>query len=487
MSITFKEIADNIKEPGYYAEIDGSLANIGLSGKESVGLIIGQKLESGSALVNQLYSAVDEDEVIELFGKGSEIHRQAKYFFNNNAYNLLKFIAVEQKTGLAATYNLELTASAVKAGMLNLMIAENQVQIDIAEGDTAENIIAALIVAINAEAMNPVIASAIEAKPTEILLTAKHKGECGNKINIQLDYYKGQKTASGVKLVVKSVTEGSGNASLMETLAAIGDEYFTDAFSTYADDANLRLVRAFLEERFTALNCNEATFYFGFNGTFSECITKAAEINSLHIVLIPTIESISMPESVVGAAVGNIAYRTQNIPGLQYRNMKLKGILPSNINFTFKERNLLLNNGVGTLKKDNSGNLYLNRVATTYLTKDNGVASETYLDLWYVKLVSYLRYSYLNYMAECFPCYKLADDDFEVAPGQEVATPLVISGATIALAKIWLKAALIQDIAGFMARLKTIIHPSDGNRADQLLGPKLINNLIILAAKIQHI
>ncbi len=36
MSVTYKDIANNLKWPVFYAEIDASLARRGLSGKKSV-------------------------------------------------------------------------------------------------------------------------------------------------------------------------------------------------------------------------------------------------------------------------------------------------------------------------------------------------------------------------------------------------------------------------------------------------------------------
>ena len=152
MSVTYKEIANNLKVPGVYAEIDASLARRGLSGKESVGLIIGQKSD-GTAEYNKVYQAADLNAVLELAGAGSEIHRMAAAWFNNNKSNALKIMAVEQKEGVAATFNLTVSADKASAGMINLMIAGYPVRVTVEADATTDILQNALVEAINAETM----------------------------------------------------------------------------------------------------------------------------------------------------------------------------------------------------------------------------------------------------------------------------------------------------------------------------------------------
>ncbi len=75
--IDYNEIS-NTKVPGCYCEIDNSLASAGLSGKPSVGLLIGQALD-GTLGKNTLSGVIsDADQLIALAGEGSELHRMAK-------------------------------------------------------------------------------------------------------------------------------------------------------------------------------------------------------------------------------------------------------------------------------------------------------------------------------------------------------------------------------------------------------------------------
>lgn len=483
MAYTFKEIADSYKVPGRYVEVDESFASLGLAGKESVGLIIGQKNDSAPMEFNRVYKAFNADEVAELAGIGSEIHRIATSWFETNGYNLLKFIAVEQTGGQAATYNLEVAAENAKAGQINLMIAGLLIALDVNEADTAADIAAALIEAINDNSLLPVTAAATEGQATKIVLTAKHKGEAYNNIPMSLNFYDGQKTAGGVTVTIAKGSEGSGNASLMAVLAALGDEYFSDCVTDYFDEPNIRLLRSILEKRFTALIDNPAVVHIGFQGTYAEYITKAAAINCPHIILHPVCEGECMADEFAAASAGLIAYRSQVNPGLSYYGMKLGNILPSKQAFDSTERNLMLNNGVSSVYRDTAGNLYLERPVTTYTKKSTGQKTEAYLDVFTIKLVEYLRYSLVTYMAERFPNYKLADDDFPVEPGQEIATPTIVKAELMAWGKMCQKAGLIERLETVL----TSINDANKNRMDALIRPNLINNMLQLAVKMQQI
>lgn len=169
----FNEITQT-RVPGAYCEIDNSLANRGLPGKPSAGLLIGQKL-AGLLEYNKISGQITSaDQVIPLAGEGSELHRMAESWFKNNKQSKLYIIAVEQTEGTAAVYHLAIAATKVQAGMLNLMIGGREIRLTINEGDTAADITTALIAKINANVMLPVTAAAVSEKDTEINLTAKH-------------------------------------------------------------------------------------------------------------------------------------------------------------------------------------------------------------------------------------------------------------------------------------------------------------------------
>ena len=323
----FNEITQT-RVPGVYCEIDNSLANQGLSGKPSAGLLIGQKL-AGLLEYNKISGLITSaDQLIPLAGEGSELHRMATAWFKNNKQSKLYIIAVEQTEGTAAVYHLAVTVTKVQAGMLYLMIGGREVQLTINEGDTAADITAALIAKINADVMLPVTAAAVSEKDTEINLTAKHKGEASNFIDIRLNYYDGETTAPGLELTVTQPTQGAGNASLADTIAALGDFYAPTIVSSYIDAANIRLLKEEITRRFGAMVNNESSVYMVFKGTLNEMLTKVESINNQCFSVMMDYKSPNMPEERAARYAAISAIEFQKDPARQIAGLELVGDLP---------------------------------------------------------------------------------------------------------------------------------------------------------------
>lgn len=483
MSITFNEIGQ-VKTPGVYCEIDNSLAIQGLTGKESCGLFIGRKSSNGTAEFNKVYPIYNSTTAAKLGGIGSELHRAAIEWFKLNPYNALKLVAVEQKDGQAAAYTLEITAESAKAGEVYLMIAGISFTIDVSESMSTEDLAAAIIDAVNEELTCPVTAAKGEGN-NKVVLTAKNKGTAGNDIDVRLNYYSSQETAEGVVINISQTAEGSGNASLEDTIAALGDEYFTDMATTLTDEANLKLLRTMLDKRFSAMIRNESTLYLAEKGTMSDLMTLSEKMNSPHIVLAENYQTPTEPFIRAIRLAAICAREAQLDPARQYRTLVLEDDLPANKPLTASERDILLSHGVATFITDSSGNVAIERITTTYQKSSLGSKDESYLDLTTVKTLIYLRWSYVERMQLKYPRHKLAGDNYEVRPGQAIATPKVIAAEALALAKDWLAAGLIEEYDSFKDSMVTERNALDVNRIDQLLRPDIINNLMVIACKIQ--
>ena len=236
---------------------------------------------------------------------------------------------------------------------------------------------------------------------------------------------------------------------------------------------------------FGAMVCNESTLYIASNGSYAELATLSSSLNSEHIVLVENYKAPQMPEVRAAEVAAICAYEAQQDPARQYRSLVLNGDLPSKTPFKSDERNLLLNHGVATTLTDSVGNVTIERIVTTYQKNAVGAADEDYLDLTTVKTLIYLRYSYIKRMGEKFPRHKLADDSYPVEAGQAIATPTVIKAEAVALASDWLKAGLIENLDDFKEGIVSERNALDVNRVDQLLQPDIINNLMVIACKIQ--
>lgn len=486
MNITFNEIYDS-KIPGVFCEIDNSMASAGLPGKVAVGLLIGQKLE-GSLEPGQVSELISQaDQVIPLVGNGSELHRMTVAWKAKNKANKLYVIAVPQIDGVAAEYNLAVTAENAKPGMLNLMIAAREINLTINEDDTAEDIAAALILKINANAMLPVKATPVADKLSEIKLAAKHKGENGNFIDIRLNYFAGQKTAAGVGLIITKTKEGIGNSSIAEVIAALGDGYFTDIVTSYTDAANLKLLRTELKRRFNAMVNRESVAYFVTKGTLNTMLTSVNGLNHQCFSPLMDYKSPNMPEERAARYGAIAAIEFQKDPNRQIATLVLDGDLPAAEELTAEERNMLLNAGISTTLTNVNGETAIEREVTAYRTNDQGATDGSYFDLPTTKATIYMRWSWVERMCRKFNRYKLADDGFKVEPGQLIVTPSILAAETIAWAEDLKNAGIVEDIASFAQSIQSLRDNSDPERVNMLFQPNLINNLRIIAGKLQFI
>ena len=480
----FDEIEDTYI-PGCYVEIDNSLANQGLNGKEGIGLLIGQKL-AGELPYNTLSPLVrSADEAAKLAGTGSELHRMAKAWFRYNGKNKLYLIAPEQTEGTAAVYKLTVTAEAAKDGMINLLIGGQAVKYTVSEGNTAAEIATGIAQKINAMAELPVTAATGDAGA--LTLTAKHSGENGNFIDIRLNYFDGETTAAGVSVDSEQITKGAGNVSLEETIAALGDAKITAVATSYTDMAHLKLLEAEVKRRFNAMVCNEMCVYAVLKGTLSEMITAKGQINHQCIGFLMDYKSPNMPEerAAVYAAVSTLEY--QKDPARQIATLELPGDVPAKTELTANERNMLLTEGIGTVVVNANGNTAIEREATAYRHNSLGAFDKSYFDMTTTQTLIYLRFSYVERICSKYQRYKLANDDYEVAPGQKVVTPLVLKAEILALAEDWYRAGLVEDLSAFKETLISERSLNDPERINQLLQPNIVNNLRIVAGKLQFI
>lgn len=483
MPVSFNEIPQT-RVPGVYVEIDNSGALKNLPGKASVGLIIGQKTTgSATALSPRLVTASDNPAL--LFGAGSECARMVKAWRETNTFNTLYVLPVTASSGTAAVYTLTATvAQSPSAGTVCLYIGGQRITVDVTSATTAATLHTAIAAKISASPDLPVTA---QSGDDGVVITAKAKGEVGNNIDISLNYYTGEDLPQGVTLSVSKTTSGSGNPDLSDAIAAMGDMVFTDIVCPYTDAANTALLKTEMARRFNAMERIEGTVFSGLSGTLSEIITKAEAANSPHIVYIECSKTPDPPEERAARLAGIVAYQSQIDPARQYRTLALTGSKPSKTPLTREERDLLLRSGVATAKADTGGNVLIERVVTSYRTNAAGNEDVSYLDLTTLKTLIYLRYSYVLRFEQKFPRHKLADDGYPVSDGQAVMTPLVGKGEAVALARDWYDAGLIENFAAFKESIVSERDATDTERLNQLLQPDVINNLRVVAGKIQFI
>jgi phage tail sheath gpL-like len=405
----------------------------------------------------------------------------------NNRYTESWAIPLEDAVaGVAAVGTITLGGLPTAAGVLNCYIAGQRVRVPVASAATLASIATALAAAINADTSLPVTAVAVGAVVT---LTARNKGECGNTIDIRINYYQGEVLPTGLTTVIVAMSGGAGSPDLSAAIAVMGDEWYQAIINPYTDAANMSALEAELSDRFTGTRQIDGIAYSAYRGTHGATGTFGNGRNCPHVTSMGTGLSPMPPYLWAAAYCGQAAAALSIDPARPLQTLVLAGILPpsESARWTQEERNLLLFDGIATHYVDAGGLVRIEREVSMYQTNALGVEDPSYLDITTQATISYLRYSVRARFTQKFPRHKLADDGTHYGPGQAIVTPSVLRAELIALAREWEQAGLVENLEQYKQDLIVQRNANDRNRVDVLAPPDLVNQLRILAAQVQFI
>lgn len=487
MSVSYDTIpgAGSLRKPGVYSEIDNSKA---VSGPQAVTyrrLLLGQKLIAGLAVANTLIRITSAAQADVQFGAGSMLAGMVRAVLATDTYTeLLVMPVVDNAEGVAATATITFTGPATASGTIELMIAGRHVSVGVISGDAATAIAGAAVAAINATADMPVIATAAAGILT---LTSRHKGEAGNTLNARVNYYTGQILPAGVAITLGAFAGGTGNPDLDVALAALGDEWLHAWAVPYSDAATLADIKTELNSRFGWQREIEAHAFVAARGTQGSLGTLGDSHNSPHMVVVMANDEPMPAYEKAAETMAIAAYYAAIDPARPIQNLAYTWCLPPEAaaRFTNQERNLLLFDGIATTKVGTDGTMIVERLITTYKTNLAGGADISYLDSETLFTLMFIRHDWRDYILRKYPRHKLAADGTRYGIGQAVVTPVVMKAEAIAKFREWERLGLVENMADFKANLIAERNESDPNRMDMLLPPDLVNQLRIVANKIQ--
>jgi phage tail sheath gpL-like len=356
------------------------------------------------------------------------------------------------------------------------------VQVAVASAATVASLATALAAAINADTTLPVTAGAAGGVVT---LTARHKGEVGNSLDVRVNYYNGDRTPKGLATAVAAMTGGTANPDVQGALTAIGDEQYNTIVLPYTDAASLGKIETLLSNRWGPMIQKEGQAFAAVAGTLSASTTLGTTRNSPFLTLMGAGKS---PTPVyVWAAVAAAVDAYESDPARPRQTLPLPGLLAPAIGdrWTRDERNLALYDGIATTVVDAGGNVLIERLITTYQTNAYGVADASYLDIETMRTLAYLRLTVRARISSKFPRHKLADDGTQFGVGQAVVTPNIIRAELVALFMDWMDAGLAEDLEQFKRDLLVQRDSSDPNRVDAVIPPNVINQFRVFAAQVQ--
>lgn len=483
MTLSFNQIPMSIRTPGQYIEFDNTRAVQGLPAVMHRILVVGQRLTTGSVAAGVPTRVLSAAQAEENFGRGSMLAAMLAALKEANTYTECWAVALDDNgAGVAATGTVTLGGAPTEAGTLNLYVGGKAVQIAVASGAATAAVATALAAAVNADTSLPVTAGAAGSVVT---LTARHKGEVANGVDVRVNYYDGERTPKGLTVAIVAMNGGTTNPDLQAAITAIGDEQYHTIVSAYTDASNLTKLEGLLATRWGPMVQKEGHAFVGASGTFAAQSTLGDARNSPHLTIMGAGKS-PTPAYVWAAVAGAVdAYEPD--PARPRQTLVLPGVLPPAIadRLTRDERNLHLYDGISTTTVDAGGQVLIERLITTYKTNGLGVADISYLDIETMRTLAYIRLSVRARIGLKFPRHKLAADGTRFGPGQAIVTPNLIRAELVALFAQWEEAGLAEGMEQFKAELIVQRNGSDPNRVDAIIPPDVINQFRVFAAQVQ--
>ena len=488
-NITFMTIATDWRVPGAYIEIDHTRAVRGLPQMPHKMLILGQRLAAGTVAQAVLTKVTRKEDGINYFGRGSMLAQQIEAALKVNPYTECYALALDDNAGgVAATGSIVFTGSPTESGTLYLYLGGKRLTVGVTSGQTATQVATNVAAAINADLDAAVTAASAIGTVT---LTARHKGEEGNGIDIRLNYYTGEFTPKGLTAAITAMAGGTGNPDVLTAIAAMASLAPYSILMAWTDVANVTAMETELQARWGGMDMRTG-HVFGFkSGTYSALSTYGSARNSAHSSFPGLKKSPTLPWMISAQFGAAVEFSGANDPAVPFRSLELPDVMaPAEADrFTDTERNLLLRDGISTIIFDQSGKAMIEQVVTTYQQNSFGLEDVSLLKLNTKWTVDYMRYAFRFGVVRDYPRHKLANDDVldKIQPGQAIATPRLIRNTLIGEATKLARAGILEDLEQFKRDLIVVRSDTDVNRVNAILSPNVVNQFDVFAAAVQFI
>ena len=492
MAISFNGISTSLRVPFVFVEFDNSRAQQGPSVQPYTVLCLGQKLTAGTEPELTLKTVTSEAQASTLYGQGSIMHRMVKYYLANNLVTEMKCMSIDDAgAGSQATGKVTIpTGTATEDGTLQIYIGGQRVSVAVATGDDQDAVAAALVAQITAQGDLPVTAAVNGTNANEAVLTAKHKGELGNAVDVRANYFDSDEYPGGISTTITAMSGGATNPDIADIIAALPDDQFNIIINPWTDAANLGVLETELVDRFGPIRQSDGVAISYKLDTLSNLQSLGNSRNSPHSSISGPAKSAPNPSYEWAAAkAGQIAVAAQADPGRPFQTLALAGILapaPTE-QFTLSERNILLSDGIATDKVAAGGVVRIERAITTFQLNAAGAPDISYLDINTLLTLSFLRYDFRTQMLSRYPRHKLANDGTKAGAGQAILTPLGGKAEAVRIFQGWENLGLVEGLAQFKRDVIVERNSQDPNRLDFLLPPDLTNQLRVVGTQIQFL
>lgn len=488
MTISFNEIPSNLRVPFVAVEIDSSRASLGPSLLAYRALLIGQKTADGTGSANTMYKVTNADQALTYAGRGSQLHRMAIQWFNNNTFTEC-YIGILADGTTAATKTITYSGTATEDGEVALYVGGDRVTVAVSSGDAAADVASATETEIGTGTTDSDLPCTAGAASAVVTLTLKNKGAAGEDLDVRDSYQDNESLPAGISAAYAAGVTGAGNTALTDLIAAMGDTWYHVIAFPFTDATSLTAIEGELSDRFGPVRMIDGVSIASAAGSQATLGTLGDSRNSQHSVIAaqPGASPLVLPAEFAAAVAGVVARYGAADPARPFQTLPVAGVLSPDEGdlFTLAERNLNLFDGIADTMATSTGQVQLGRLITTYKTNAAGSDDVSYLDLNTMLTLMYLRYSFRTWFSSRFPRHKLADDGTQYGSGQAVVTPAVAKAVAVEWFQAMMELGLVEDLDSFEENVVVERNALNTNRLDILLPPNLINQLVTTGVQIQ--
>nr|VFJ90831.1 MAG: Mu-like prophage tail sheath protein gpL [Candidatus Kentron sp. LFY] len=387
MTITFDEIPQALRYPGVYVEIDGSRA--GLGGDLPKVLLVGQKLATGTSPAGEVVRIAGIEDAKVKAGAGSMLAEMAeRYRKADSTFDLYLLPYADNAAGTQATGTITVTGAPSANGVLALYIAGRPVNVAIASTDTMDQIATKIAQAvIDAGTKIPVTAAAATNVAT---LTARHKGTCGDDIDIRSNLY-GEKSPAGLVVAISAMSGGAGDPDPGNLESLIGQEWFRYVVLGMNDSATLAAWHTESRRRYMPPIQAGFRVFCAHRGGYADAATFGESKNYEHVAMLSLAINPNTTWDAAATLAGAVAPRLHNNPVISLEGVALPGIKGVEYH-DFTNANSLLFKGMSIMEVGKDGSCYVKRLITMYQYRSDGSADDAWLDINTPEVMERIRY-----------------------------------------------------------------------------------------------
>lgn len=501
-SITITGLSSTDPIPGAYVEVAFAQGDAAGSGSPIEVLLMGNMLSTGTATADTIVYGPDttvqlqtEQDAINLFGTGSELHRMFRRFTKINKDVTCRAIAVSESAGSQATGIVEFVGTATAAGTARLYVGDEFAEIAIANLDTPTVSAAAMVTAINANTHWGVTAANASGV---ITLTARQKGPRGNEIRFMPNITPsiGQTIPTAIDRAMAGGATADSNTTALGTIANSRYYYIVSAandatqFDALSDQVSSQAAPTTgIRQRCIA----------GSTDTISNTNTLATGRNSARSCLVWSEKSPWTGAELAANMAGVITlFETKPNPRTNFASFgndsttaaywvvprpRLDSAIPSRTNIKSA-----LNNGVTPIAVNPNGTTYLVNLITTRSL--NGSQNDYRIrDHHKVTICDFFGDDLLAKITLNFPGMRIANDPPAGGkpPGPLVATPARVRSSVFGLIDVYDANDLLQDVP--IIKEATIVQreTSPGTRMGIRVPLRPIDNFLQAALSVHQV